>query len=91
MHGKKHDIFYEKVLKVKDFAILTFADFVQRLLVYYIRDVLLHPEAEEWFSTWWTRARCQYCLAHAGYGGLIEGTSRGLSHPQRQSAWWRRR
>ncbi len=33
---EKYDI-YEKVLKVKDVAILTFADFVHRLLVDYIR------------------------------------------------------
>ena len=60
------------MLKVKDIAVLTFADLVQRLLVDYIRDVLLQPEAAEWFSTWWTGptwARCRYCLAHAGYGG----------------------
>jgi hypothetical protein len=54
---------------VKDVAVLTFADLVQRLLVDYIRDVLLKPEAADWFSTWWTGARGRYCLAHAGYGG----------------------
>jgi hypothetical protein len=64
----KHNIFYEKVLKVKDVAIFTFADFVQLLLVDYIRDVL-QPEAADWFSTWWTGACGQYRLAHAGYGG----------------------
>jgi hypothetical protein len=41
----------------------------ERLLVDYIRDVLLQPEAADWFRTWWTRARGRYCLAHAGYGG----------------------
>ncbi len=40
-------MFYGKLLKVKDVAILTFADFVQRLLVDYIRDVLLQPEAAD--------------------------------------------
>ena len=60
---EKYDIFFEKVLKVKDVAVLTFADLVQRLLVDYIRDVLLQPEAAEWFSTWWTGARGRYCLA----------------------------
>ncbi len=62
-------MFYEKVLKVKDVAILTFADLVQRLLVDYIRDVLLQPEATDWFSTWWTGRRGSYSLEHAGYGG----------------------
>ena len=62
-------MFYEKVLKVKDAAVLTFTDLVLHLLVDYIRDVLLQPEAAEWFSTWWTGARGRYCLAHAGYGG----------------------
>jgi len=57
------------VLKVKDIAVLTFADMALRLLVDYIRNVLLQPEAAEWFSTWWTGARGRYCLAHAGYGG----------------------
>jgi hypothetical protein len=66
---EKYDNFFEKVLKVKDVVVLTFADLVQRLLVDYIRDVLLQPEAAEWFSTWWTGARGRYCLAHAGYGG----------------------
>jgi hypothetical protein len=54
---EKYDNFFEKVLKVKDVAVLTFADLVQRLLVDYIRDVLLQPEAAEWFGTWWTGAR----------------------------------
>ncbi len=62
-------MFYEKVLKMRDVAVLKFADYVQRLLVDYIRDVLLQPEAADRFSTWWTGARCRYCLAHAGYGG----------------------
>ncbi len=53
---EKYDIFFAKVLKVNDIAILTFADVAQRLLVDYIRDVLLQPEAAEWFSTWWTGA-----------------------------------
>ncbi len=66
---EKYDFFFAKVLKVKDFAVLTFADLAQRHLVDYIRDVLLQPEAAEWFSTWWTGARGRYCLAHAGYGG----------------------
>ncbi len=66
---EKYDNFFKKVLKVKDVVVLTFADLVQRLLVDYIRDVLLQPEAAEWFSTWWTGARGRYCLAHAGYGG----------------------
>jgi hypothetical protein len=34
--GEKYDIFSEKVLKVKDVAVLTSADLVQRLLVDYI-------------------------------------------------------
>jgi hypothetical protein len=34
---EKYDIFYEKMLKVKDVAILTFAEFVQRLLVDYTK------------------------------------------------------
>ena len=46
---EKYDIFFAKVLKVKDIAILTFADLAQRLLVDYIRDVLLQPEAADWF------------------------------------------
>jgi len=66
---EKYDNFYAQVLKVKDIAILTFAELAQSLLVDYIRNVLLQPEAAEWFSTWWTGARGRYCLAHAGYGG----------------------
>ncbi len=68
---KKYDHFkfFEKVLKVKAVAVLTFADLVQRLLVDYIRDVLFQHEAVGWFSTWWTGARGRFCLAHAGYGG----------------------
>ncbi len=57
------------MLKVKDVAILTFADLAQRLLVAYIRDELLKPEAADWFSTWWTGARGRYCPAHVDYGG----------------------
>ena len=48
---EKYDNFYAQVLKVKDIAVLTFAELAQRLLVDYIRDVLLQPEAAEWFST----------------------------------------
>ena len=66
---EKYDNFFAQVLKVKDIAVLTFAELAQRLLVDYIRDVLLQPEAAEWFSTWWTGARGRYCLAHASYGG----------------------
>ncbi len=74
------------MLKVKDVVILTFADFVQRLLVNYIRDVLLHSEAADWFSTWWTGVRGRYIALHmqamvtttAIWGlRLIGGTSRG--------------
>ncbi len=49
MHGKStifsSEMFFEKVLKVKDVAVLTFADLVQRLLADYIRDVLLQLQA----------------------------------------------
>ncbi len=62
-----YDIFYEKVLKVKD--VVTFVDLVQRLLVDYTRDVMLQPEAADWYRTWWTGPRGRYFLAHAGYGG----------------------
>ncbi len=54
---EKYDMFYEKVLKVKDVVILIFVDLAQRLLVDYIRDVRLQLEASDWFSTWWTGAR----------------------------------
>ncbi len=66
---EKYNTFFKKVLKVKDVAIATFADLDQCLLVDYIRDVLLQPEAAECFRTWWAGARDRYCLAHAGYGG----------------------
>ena len=46
-----------------------FAEHAQAMLVSYIRDVLKQPRAAEWFETWWTGDRGQYCLAHAGYGG----------------------
>jgi hypothetical protein len=52
---ERHDNFFEKVLKVKDLSVLTFADLVQRLLVDYIRDVLLQPEAAEWLDRKSTR------------------------------------
>jgi hypothetical protein len=42
---EKYDNFYAQVLKVKDIAVLTFADLVQRLLADYIRDVLLQLQA----------------------------------------------
>ncbi len=47
MQGKStpSDMFYEKVLKAKDIAVLAFADLVQRLLVDDIRDVLVQPES----------------------------------------------
>ncbi len=44
---EKYDNFYAQVLKVKDIAILTFAELAQSLLVDYIRNVLLQPEAAE--------------------------------------------
>ncbi len=91
---EKYDNFFEKVLKVKDVVVLIFADLVQRLLVEYIRDVLLQPEAVDWFSTWWTGARGRYCLTHAGYSGSNNNMEvevdwrdvKGLTHPRRPSA-----
>ena len=49
--------------------ILSFAEHAQALLVDYVRKVLKHPVAADWFQTWWTGVRGRYCLAHAGYGG----------------------
>ncbi len=43
----KSTIFLQKVLRIKDVAIFTFADLVKLLLIDYIREILLQPEAAE--------------------------------------------
>ena len=56
-------------MRVKDIAVLSFAETAQRLLVIYIREVLGQPRAAAWFEGTWTGDHRRWTLAHAGYAG----------------------
>ena len=64
-----YDYFYEQLVRVKDIAVLSFAETAQRLLVIYIRGVLGQPRAAAWFEGTWTGDHRRWTLAHAGYAG----------------------
>ena len=64
-----YDDFYEQLVRVKDIAVLSFAETAQRLLVIYIREVLGQPRAAAWFEGTWTGDHRHWTLAHAGYAG----------------------
>ena len=56
-------------MRVKDIAVLSFAETAQRLLVIYIREALGQPRAAAWFEGTWTGDHRRWTLAHAGYAG----------------------
>ena len=58
-------------MRVKDIAVLPFADTAQKLLVTYTRDDLEQPRAANWYEGHWTGEHGRYSesLAHAGYAG----------------------
>ena len=56
-------------MRVKDIAVLSFAETAQRLLVIYIREALGQPRAAAWFEGTWTGDHRHWTLAHAGYAG----------------------
>ncbi len=66
-HRDKHDDFYEQLVRVKDIAVLPFADNVQQLLVKYTREDLGQPPAASWYQGHWTGPRGRYNLAHVQY------------------------
>ena len=54
-------------MRVKNIAVLPFADTAQELLVTYVREVLEQPRAANWFEGTWTGEHGRWSLAHAGY------------------------
>ena len=64
-----YDLFYEQLLRVKDIAVLPFADIAQLLLVAWVREVLGQPRAANWVEGTWTGEYGRWSLAHAGYAG----------------------
>ena len=64
-----YDLFYEQLLRVKDIAVLPFADTAQQLLMTYVREELEQPRAANWVEGTWTGEYGRWALAHAGYAG----------------------
>ena len=66
-----YDLFYEQLLRVKDIAVLPFADIAQLLfkLVAWVCEVLGQPRAANWVEGTWTGEYGRWALAHAGYAG----------------------
>jgi hypothetical protein len=68
----KYNLFNKQTLKVKNIAILSFAEHAQELLLDYISTELKQPGAASWFRTWWTGApRDQGASAHPS-GDVIQ-------------------
>ena len=65
----KNANFYAQLVRVKDFAVLPFADDAQQLLVKYTREDLEQLRAANWYEGQWMGPHGRYCLAHAGYAG----------------------
>ena len=64
-----YDDFYEQLVRVKNIAVLPFADTAQELLVKYTRDDLDQPRAANWYEGTWTGEYGRYSYAHAKYAG----------------------
>ena len=56
-------------MRVKDIAVLPFADTKQKLLVTYTCEELEQPRAANWYEGYWTGENGRNSLAHAGYAG----------------------
>ena len=65
MRRDDYDLFYEQLVRVKDIAVLPFAETAQELLVTYVREVLMQPRAATWFQGTWTGEYGRWTLAHA--------------------------
>ena len=61
-----YDLFYEQLVRVKDIAVLPFADTAQKLLVTYTREELKQPRGANWYDGTWIGDYGRYSLAHAG-------------------------
>jgi hypothetical protein len=78
----KYDDFYEQLLRVKDIALLPFAEMAQLLLVKFTREELEQPRAATWYETHSTGTHGRYSLAHACYTGSNNNIAvHALSNP----------
>ena len=55
-----YDDFYEQLVRVKNIAVLPFAETAQLLLVEYTRDDLYQPRAANWYLGTWTGENGHY-------------------------------